>query len=296
MLGWSILAARPGEVTAFCNRKTRRLPAGVTRGIDLDDEPAVAALFAVEQPALIIQCAGVCDVESCEISPAFAHTVNVEAMRILLAHAPADARVVYCSSDHVFSGDTGPYREDSPTDPISVYGRTRVAAEQLFLARPDTLILRSGPWIGPSSTGRIGHLDWLRYRTRRGLPMTVVSDEVRSVVWAEEAAHRVWALARSTITGVRHLTATRAVSRPELAAYLDDRFALGARFERQLRQDRRVPHLGRVELATIHDDAFAAPLPSVVGFDSSEEPPVQSQNLPSGADSWVRMGCGRSMR
>jgi dTDP-4-dehydrorhamnose reductase len=264
MLGWSILrVAGAAEVTPFCNGFTRRPPAEVSRGIHLDDELAVYQLFAHEQPALIICCAGVCDVEKCEQSPGFAYSVNVDGARILADHAPAGARIVYCSSDHVFSGDGGPYDETSPPDPISVYGRTRVAAERIMLARPNTLVVRAGLWIGPSANGRIGHLDWLRYRHRRALPMTVVADEVRSAVWADDAAERVLALARSDATGLRHLPATRPVARPELAAYLCERFGIGARFDVQRRADRPVPHLGRVELTTIHDDALARPLPAV---------------------------------
>ena len=262
MLGWSLLRARPG-VTAYCNTATRAPPPGSIGGIDLDDEPAVIELFSRVQPELIVQCAGVCDVEHCERSPDFAWAVNVDAMRILIAHAPASARIVYCSSDHVFSGDTGPYDETSPTDPLSVYGRTRVAAERLMLARSNTVIVRSGPWIGPSASGRNGHLDWLRSRHARNLPMTVVADEARSAVWAEEAAARVWEIAASTLTGIRHLATDRAVPRPELASYLNARFAIGARFGVQLRADRGAPHPGRIELRTVHRDRLAAPLSPV---------------------------------
>jgi dTDP-4-dehydrorhamnose reductase len=270
MLGWSILrAGRTGEVTAFCNSLTRASVEGITAGIDLDDEPSVAELFAREKPSLIVNCAGVCDVGTCEQSPDFAHVVNVEGTRVLLAHAPKDARIVHCSSDHVFSGDGGgPYDESSPTDPISVYGRTRVAAEQLVLARPNTLVIRAGLWVGPSSTGRIGHLDWLRDRTRRGLPMTIVADEYRSAVWAEDAARRVWELARSTVTGVRHIVASRIVSRPELARFLMGKFDIGATFDLETRAQRlersATPHLGKVHLVTRYTDALAAPLPPVV--------------------------------
>jgi hypothetical protein len=74
----------------------------------------------------------------------------------------------------------------------------------------------------------------------------------------------VWELARSELTGLRHVIATRVVSRPELAAYLAERYATGAKLAVHYRRDRRAPHLGCVELATRYTDALARPLPSVI--------------------------------
>lgn len=266
MLGWSIARqAGRDDMELFCNMHSR-VPAGARwRRLNLQDADAVRALFAGREPALILHCAGICDVDKCETSPAFAHEVNVVGMDHLLRHAPARTRIVYLSSDHVFSGDSGPYTESSPPDPISVYGRTRALSEAMLLGRrDDALVIRAGLWIGPSHNGRIGHLDWLRYRRARDLPMTVVGDEYRSAVWAEDAARRVLDLARAPVRGIRHVVASRIVSRPALARYLNERFAIGAEFTVQSRAERSTPHLGRMDLRTEHDDALARPLRPVV--------------------------------
>jgi dTDP-4-dehydrorhamnose reductase len=170
---------------------------------------------------------------------------------------------VYVSSDHVFGGD-GTYDEDSTPCPISVYGRTRVIAEELVLNRDGALIIRVGLPIGPSPNGRTGHWDWLRYRMRRNLPITIVHDEFRSVVWADELATRVMQLAKSDETGIRHVASTRAVSRIELANHLLSIFGEPATYERESRHERAAPHIGRVELASRHRGALFEPLVSVL--------------------------------
>src|SRR5262249_51257680 len=151
--------------------------------------------------------------------PEWARKINVGHVRTVLSALPAHTRLVYLSSDHVFGGD-GIYDEESATCPISAYGRTRVDAERLVLGRPGSLVVRVGLPIGPSLNGRTGHLDWLRYRSERNFPMTIVSDEHRSAVLADHLACRVLQLAESSVVGIRHVTATRAVSRIELANHL----------------------------------------------------------------------------
>jgi dTDP-4-dehydrorhamnose reductase len=233
--------------------------------VNLEDGDALARVFTAEPPDLLIHCGAVCDVEKCERWPEFATRVNVTGIERLLEHLPATTRLVYCSSDHVFGGGNGPYTETSEPDPISEYGRARVRAEALIRARRrDALILRMGPAIGPSLTGQTGHLDWLRARTSRQLPISIVRDEIRSVVWAEDLALRVVELARSELTGVRHVVAERPVSRAALAAHLNQTFAIGANYQLENRVERAYPHLGRVELETSYRDPLATPLPAVV--------------------------------
>jgi dTDP-4-dehydrorhamnose reductase len=225
----------------------------------------LTALFSDEQPDILVHCGGVCDVAKCERDPDWARELNCRSIERLLRILPASTRLVYCSSDHVFSHAVHPLTEASGTDPISVYGRTRVEAEQLVLsAREDALVLRSSLAIGGSFDGKTGHSDWLTYRARNGLDMTIVHDEYRSAVWVDDLAERVAQLAHSTITGLRHIPATRAVSREELAHYLAGTLGLQASFATESRAERDHPHPGRNEQGTVLDDQHAHPQPSVL--------------------------------
>ncbi len=229
------------------------------------EAPVVAEFLRAYQPEVVLHCAAICKVEKCEQHREYAWDVNVGGTQNLLEALSRDARLVYCSSDHVFSGDGGPYSESSTPDPISYYGQTRVEAERLVLeARPDALVVRVPLCVGPSYNRRSGHLDWLQHRHSKGLPMTIVRDEYRSALPLEAAAERIYQMALSTLSGLRHLHADRVVSRPELAEYLTCRLEIPMQLKFQNRADRRVPHLGKVALTTDFDDAFSKALPSVV--------------------------------
>jgi dTDP-4-dehydrorhamnose reductase len=229
--------------------------------VNVDDRAAVARLLDQTRPRLIIYAHAVCDVAKCEADPAWARDINVRSVANLIGLLPDSARLVYVSSDHVF-GEDGSYAEDSEPRPISVYGRLRVEAERLVLARPGSLVVRPGLAVGPSADGRSGHLDWLRYRQRNDLPITIIDDESRSAVWSDDLAQRIMELSLTNLSGVRHVPATKMVSRPRLASHLMRIQNLPPVFRIRRRRDQPAPHLGRVEIRSIHRDAYAAPLPS----------------------------------
>jgi len=140
-----------------------------------------------------------------------------------------------------------------------------VLAEELVRAHDNSLVVRPGLAVGPSQDGRTGHMDWLRHRSQNGLPITIVADEARSAVWADQLADRLVAWTRDGARGVRHVPASRVVSRPELATHLMRMQQLEPSFSITWRAERPYPYLGRVELQSDYTDPLSAPLPSVVG-------------------------------
>ena len=267
ILGFNLARLFPRTILPFVTPGNRAPSLRHWPVLKLEDCAWPKTLFHRHQPDFLLYCHAVCDVPKCEAAPEWTREINVDHVRRVLAALPAATRLIYVSSDHVFGGD-GAYDEASSPCPISAYGRTRVEAETLVLNRKGSLVIRVGLPIGPSPNGRTGHLDWLRYRIQRKLPITIVHDECRSVVWAGDLALRVMQLARSAETGIRHITAARTVSRVELANYLLSESRISANFTRESRRERAAPHLGRVELATVYHGELSRPLPSVLDGES----------------------------
>lgn len=263
ILGYSIAKRFPDTVVPFVTRANRAKAIRQWPVLNLEDPAWPREVFGQYQPDLLLQCHAVCDVPRCEVAPNWAREVNIVYLKRVLDALPDKTRLVYVSSDHVFGGD-GVYDEESPPCPISVYGRTRVEAEQMVLEKPDSLVLRVGLAIGPSPNGRTGHWDWLRYRVGKNLPVTIVHDEYRSVVWADDLAQRVMDIAVSGETGIRHIPATRAVSRIQLADHLLTIFRQPAAYRNESRFERTAPHLGHVELASIYRGNLYEPLTCVL--------------------------------
>lgn len=231
--------------------------------LHLEDPQWIKRQFDAPAPRLLLYGHAVCDVPKCEADPEWAQEMNVKHLKRVLAALPAKTRMVYISSDHVFGGD-GFYSESATPCPISVYGQTRVEAESWVLKRSNTLVIRTGLALGPSPNGRTGHLDWLAYRNKRGLPITIIKDESRSVVWAKDLAERVMQWAQSDVCGLRHIPATQVLSRMRLAKALMQAMGKVPNFKIEGRNQQSAPHLGRVGLKSDYRSSLSQALPSAI--------------------------------
>ena len=99
---------------------------------DVADTVTLGERVAAVAPDVIVNATAYTAVDKAESEPALAHAINAEAPRQLaLAARACGARLVHYSTDYVFDGTKpGPYREDDPTAPHSVYGRSKLAGEQ----------------------------------------------------------------------------------------------------------------------------------------------------------------------
>jgi dTDP-4-dehydrorhamnose reductase len=187
---------------------------------NLEDRDALRRLFEEHQFAAVLNCSGSCALKSCELDPDMAWRVNVRGVESLLeVIAGSDVRLVHLSIDLVFSGTgDGGHVEEDPTDPVTVYGRTMVAAEERILAaRPDACILRISLPMGVSFNGHAGAIDWIQSRFKKSKPATLYFDEIRTPTYTDCLNRLFEHVLASNLCGLYHAGGPRPLSLYQIA-------------------------------------------------------------------------------
>ena len=188
--------------------------------LDVCDDEAVARAFARHAPRVVVNCAALTKVDTCEREPQLAERANALApAQLARACAAHGAKLVQLSTDYVFAGDASrPYREDDPPAPRSVYGRTKLAGERAALASPDALVVRTS-WV--YGRGRNFPAAILA-QAREGKPLRVVADQRGRPTYASDLAEAIVRLVAVNARGIVNFANDGEASWLELArAVLD---------------------------------------------------------------------------
>jgi dTDP-4-dehydrorhamnose reductase len=192
MLGQAVVAAARSRGWAALGLSHAQ--ADVTRIADTSDF----------RPDLVVNCAAFTKVDACETETARAFAVNDEAVgRVAAVARQAGARLVHVSTDYVFDGRARePYREDSPTDPLSVYGRSKLAGEAHALAYERGLVVRTSWLFGPGGPNFVATMVDLIEAGR--VPLRVVRDQEGCPTYTPFLARALLDLAQREVIGVVH--------------------------------------------------------------------------------------------
>lgn len=199
------------------------------RHLDLTDASSTLRFLSKVHPQLIIHCAALTDVEQCERDESRAWAVNVEATKVLASWASEDAaKFILISTDSVFDGTRGNYRESDDPAPVNVYARTKLAAEEFVRSScPNALIIRTN-FFGWSHGHRAGLAEWMLARLIKGEGFGGFTDVRFSPLFTDELAHIILELIRRDARGLFHLGARDSCSKYEFAIELARAFQLDA--------------------------------------------------------------------
>jgi dTDP-4-dehydrorhamnose reductase len=184
---------------------------GLDRGA-LDITDPAATMDAVQQfrPDIVVNCAAWTAVDDAEAHEDLALAVNGDgAANLAAACAKAGARLMQPSTDYVFSGaGSEPYPEDHPTEPVSAYGRTKLAGEEAVLSLlPDAGYVLRTAWLygahGPNFVRTMIRLEGSKDT------VAVVDDQRGQPTWTADVARHMLLLAEADAPpGIYHATSS----------------------------------------------------------------------------------------
>lgn len=189
----AVLKARGMHVLA------RDLPSlDVTRDQHWDDLPSAR---------WVINCAAYTAVDRAEAEHDLAMAVNREgAGRVARWAASRNARMVHVSTDYVFDGTHGPYRESDPVAPLNVYGQSKLEGERAVLrVLPEALVVRTQALFGVHGRHFVGAI---QRRLKEGpWPVRVVDDQFTCPTYTVHLARAIVCLMDALATGTVHVSA-----------------------------------------------------------------------------------------
>jgi dTDP-4-dehydrorhamnose reductase len=191
----------------------------------LDD---ATALLGKVKPEVVFYPAGFTWVDGCERDPALARQANLEQpLNIARAAAEIGARFVSFSTDYVFDGQSGPYDETSPPNPLSAYGRAKLDAEHALAdAMGDRALSLRTSWVfGPERQGKNFAYQLLK-TLGEGRTLECPSDQISSPSYGPDVARAAVGLAEANISGLIHVAGPEVLDRVAFAQEIARAFGL----------------------------------------------------------------------
>lgn len=185
-------------------------------------QPDDAANFDIVayNPDVIVHCGAMTHVDNCETQQDESYRQTVQSTINLVQVAKScNARFVYLSTDYVFDGTDGPYREEDEVNPLSVYGKHKLEAEQYALNEiADTLVLRVTNIYGNEVRGKnfIARIVQQCIEKKK-LTLKLPYDQYACPTNAWDIARCMFLLLRDDKNGIYHIGGTDYTNRVQLA-------------------------------------------------------------------------------
>jgi dTDP-4-dehydrorhamnose reductase len=172
----------------------------------------VQRAFSSVKPDVVIHGAAYTDVDGCERDPERADLINhLGAANVAEAARANGAWLIAIGTDFVFSGSNAPYAEDAQADPISAYGASKLAGEQVVLAADPSFAVARPSWVFGGAGKHFPRTVLTMVRDRGG--MQVVDDETSCPTFAGDLAKALVQLIPKRPSGILHLTNEGGVDR-----------------------------------------------------------------------------------
>lgn len=244
------LATSNGE-----NRNTD-CPADRYQTMDICKKEEVQHVVTEFCPTHIIHTAAMTNVDTCELEPEKCYQINVEGTEnVFQAAQSINAHFQLLSTDFVFDGKKGNYKEEDTVGPMSVYAKSKVDAEEVVLKSnyQNFSIVRTIIVYGTAiNLSRSNLFLWAKSALSKGEPMNIVDDQYRAPTWADDLAWGCIRICELNEKGIFHLSGPETFSIYEIIKKVAEFYGYDTK------------NINQISSSTLNQ---AAKRPAITGFD-----------------------------
>jgi dTDP-4-dehydrorhamnose reductase len=192
----------------------------IYKDLDITDGPAVEQFILENSPGIIVHAAAMTQVDQCELDKQTCYNINVTATRFIIdAAKQVGSKLIYVSTDFIFDGTAGPYKEDAEPAPVNYYGSTKLVAEKAVMESGlEWAIARTVLVYGVApSTGRTNIVSWIKQNLEKGTAIKMVTDQWRTPTFVDDLAAGIVLIIEKNATGIFNLSGEELMTPYEMA-------------------------------------------------------------------------------
>lgn len=249
-----------------------------THQVDLLAPDAVSWLVDAAEPDAIIHCAALANVDACESDPDRAARLNGDLPGIFAAQAVRHgARLVHISTDAVFDGLKGNYTEEDPTNPLSIYARTKLDGERSVLEEMPEAVVTRVNLFGWSASGNRSLAEFYYHNLAAGRSLKGFTDVFFCPILVNDLAEVFVEIIQRRLSGLYHLVSPECMTKYAFGVTIAEKFGYDP---------------GQIEPVSVNDFGLKAARSPLLTLDNSKLSKALGHPLPdvwAGLDRFVQL-------
>ena len=201
----------------------------IFESMDITNPTDIQRVFKQHQPTHVIHTAAMTNVDQCEEDEVGCELLNVTAVKYLVeACSKYNSFLCHLSTDFIFDGENGPYTEVAEANPISIYGESKLKAEEIIKSSNIRwAIARTVLVFGiVADMSRTNIILWVKKSLEDGKEIKVVTDQFRTPTLAEDLAMGCWLIVQKEAEGIFNISGKDFLTPYEMAIKTADFFKL----------------------------------------------------------------------
>ena len=219
----SVLSRKSNYELICTGRRIKKGQEGIP--LDIRNQVALKEIINTTAPDILINLAAMTNVDACELNPKLAGEINVAGLQHICDSFKG--KIIHLSTDYVFDGTSGPYKEDDPLNPISIYGKTKLASEHILLEKDiKNLVIRGNVLYDYSPDTSASFLNWVVSSLKNNQEIKVVEDQFNNPTWTRSMSDIIELSIENDLEGIIHWGDSVHISRYEFAKLIAKKFSL----------------------------------------------------------------------